>query len=109
MSNNINLSDITLQIQKYVRLLKQKEVTDNSSNFNYKSKSTLIDNDLRSNINKLTGDNKFNIQTLNDNSHNTPPLEYASEAYNHLSNVDNKQKVVIGYMHKNNKTYDVKA
>ena len=56
MSNNINLNDITLQIQKYVRLLKQKEVTDNNANFNYSSKNTLIDNDLRSNINKLTGD-----------------------------------------------------
>ena len=110
MSNNINLNDITSQIQEYVRVIKQRKAhTGSPSQFSAQNDFTFLNNDVRSNIHPLNGDNKFRIQKWSEDQNKAPLSKYASEAYAHLNEKDDKHKVVIDLMHKNNRNYDVKA
>lgn len=111
MNNTLNFRDITNQIQQYVKQIKNNKkenipttlsVTEDTSIFRYS-------NDLRSNINKLDGECKFNIQNITAEHNATTPLEYASEAYEHLDTLEDKHKVIIDFIHKNNRNFDVKA
>lgn len=108
MSNTLNLDEITSQIQRYIRQIKKNTALEQKENFAKDERFQVrIDNDLRSNINKLDGSNKFKIQNMLEQNVSSAPSEYAAEAYGHLSELDDKKKVIIDYMHKNNRNYDV--
>ena len=108
MVNTRQINELTTRIQHYVRLIKEKRNIETAEPFSVSIDNRVNhNNDLRTNINKLNGENKFNIQKLNTTSDTSAPTEYASEAYEHLSELDKKRRVVIDYMHKNNRNYDV--
>ena len=107
MNKPFQLNDITSQIQNYVRQIKQRK-TEGTFRVE-KEELSQINNDLKSNINKLNGSNKFKIQNMMETEHSSASSNYAAEAYNHLSDQDNKHKVVIDFMHKNNRNYDMKV
>ena len=111
MSENINLNNsVTAQIRQYVSRLKERKTETTTSSAVAPDDFILsLNNDLRSNINTLNGDNKFNIQQFALAEQNRTPAEYAADAYNHLSTLEQKHKVVIDFMHKNNRNFDVKA
>ena len=111
MNNTLNFQDITNQIQQYVKQIKNSKKeqisafstnTENKSIFHYT-------NDVRCNINKLNGESKFNIQNIVAENNITTSSEYASEAYEHLDSIEDKHKVIIDFIHKNNRNFDVKA
>ena len=106
MTNTLNLNEITQQIQKYVRLIKQQKSSSTSRIF-YPEESIFINNDVRSNIHQLDGNNKFNIML--EKSTSLTNLDYVTKAYEHLLKQEDKNKVVIDFMHKNNRNFDVKA
>ena len=108
MVNALNLNEITQQIQQYVRLIKQQKSSATGRIF-YSSEPSLFNNDLRSNIHKLDGNNKFNIQSMLEKSTSLTTFDYATKAYEHLLEQEDKNKVVIDFMHKNNRNFDVKA
>ena len=108
MANALNLNEITQQIQQYVHLIKQQKSAVTGDVF-HPSEPTFINNDLRSNIHKLDGSNKFNIQNMLEKNTSLTTLDYAAKAYEHLLKQEDKNKVVIDIMHKNNRNYDVKA
>lgn len=110
MSNTLNLNDITGRIRQYVSQIKEKR--GNSETASAKSVTadmTVFANDVRSNLHQLDGDSKFNIHSLT--ADNAPPIpsDYAAEAYGRLSASEEKHKVVIDIMHKNNRNFDVRA
>ncbi len=108
MTNTLNLNEITTQIQRYIRQIKKDKVSEQRDIYSSDERfHNRLDNDLRSNINKLNGGNKFNIQNMMEQNMSSAPSEYAAEAYTHLSELDDKKKVMIEYMHKNNRNYDV--
>jgi len=112
MSNTLNLNDITTQIRQYIRQIKENKKGEfNTILPEAKEKEyTHYSNDLRSNINRLDGNNKFSLHNItSEDRATTTGLEYASAAYNHLSSLEEKHKVVIDFMHKNNKNFDVKV
>ena len=111
MSENINLNNsVTAQIRQYVSRLKERKTEATTSSAVANDDFILsLNNDLRSNINTLNGDNKFNIQQFALAEQNRTPAGYAADAYNHLSTLEQKHKVVIDFMHKNNRNFDVKA
>ena len=108
-NNTLNLDDITSRIQQYVSKIKEHKA-DDTSKFSVNENQSLFSvfNDVRSNINKLDGGNKFNIQ-INNNEQVFASSDYAAEAYNHLNNLDDKQKVIIDFMHPNNNKFDFTA
>ena len=112
MNNTLNLNDITAQIRQYVRQIKENKKGEfNPSLSEVKEKEYIYySNDLRSNINKLDANNKFSLQNIaSEDTTTITELEYASSAYNHLSSLEDKHRVVIDFMHKNNRNFDVKA
>ncbi|MBR1605502.1 MAG: hypothetical protein IJ660_05305 [Alphaproteobacteria bacterium] len=108
MKTLVTLHDLTGQIQNYVRRIKARQSVAQSIIFEENHISLPQSQEIRSNINKLDGGNKFNIQTMvnSEKAHSTS-AEYAAEAYTHLAHLDNKNKVVIDFMHKNNRNYDI--
>ena len=108
-NNTLNLDDITSRIQQYVSKIKEHKA-DDKAKFSVDENQSLFSvfNDVRSNINKLDGGNKFNIQ-INNNNPVLASSDYAAEAYNHLNNLDDKQKVIIDFMHPNNNKFDFTA
>lgn len=111
MSENINLNNsVTAQIRQYVNRLKERKTEHTAPTATENDDFILsFNNDLRSNINALNGDNKFNIQQFALAEQSQTPAEYAAGAYNRLSTLEQKHKVVIDFMHKNNRNFDVKA
>jgi len=111
MKSVFNLSDLNWQIGQYVRRIKNRQTSaiDNYQNTFEEYSSPSHFNDLISNINKLDGKNKFNIQSMMNDTTALTPSAYAAQAYEHLSKQDDKNKVVIEIMHKNNRNYDVQA
>ena len=111
-NNTLNLNDITAQIKQYVRQIKDNKKSEFSPSLpdvEYK-RQIHYTNDIRSNINKLHGNNKFSLHNmLSSDTLVSTSAEYASEAYGHLSSIEEKHKVVIDFMHKNNKNFDLKA
>lgn len=109
MSNVLNLNDVTRQIQHYVRLIKnQRNVARPSDSFLDELPVVSLYNDLRSNINPLNGTSKFSLHSMSNNDSFASSL-YASEAYSHLESLQDKNKVVIDFMHKNNRNFDVQV
>ena len=110
MNNKLNLNDITLQIKQYIRQIKEKQSGEFNiavSDINDK-KSVCYYNDLRSNINKLDAGNKFSLQNIaSEEISDITDSEYVSAAYEHLSLLEEKHRVIIDFMHKNNKIFDV--
>lgn len=108
MADMLNLDKLTRQIQQYVQTIKQQKTASTERVF-HTSESSFINNDLRSNLNKLDGNNKFNIQNMLEKSTSLTSSNYVTKAYDHLSNQEDKNKIVIDFMHKNNRNFDVKA
>jgi len=111
-NNTLNLNDITAQIKQYVRQIKDNKKSDFFSSLPEieNQQPVYYTNDLRSNINKLNGGNKFSLHNITSADIMTgTSAEYASEAYEHLSSIEDKHKIVIDFMHKNNKNFDLKA
>ena len=107
MSTSLNLNDITNQIQHYVTLIKKQKLSDKPQFGSEETITVPITNDVRSNIHKLAGKNKFSIQQSLENNTILTSASYASKAYTHLNNLENKHKIVIDFMHKNNRNFDV--
>ena len=111
--NTLNLNDITAQIKQYVRQIKDNKKSDfaTSTLSEINSQPAILhSNDLRSNINKLDGSNKLSLHRMSsDDCMAITTAGYASEAYEHLSSIEDKHKIVIDFMHKNNKNFDLKA
>ena len=110
MNDALNLHDITTQIQHYVRLISQQK----SARFDRPTPIEeqvphYISNEVRSNINPLNGNNKFGILNMLGNHTGMTSPGYASEAYRHLSGLEDKNKVVIDFMHGNNQNFDIEA
>lgn len=110
MTDARHISELTSQIQRYVRLIKEKKGGQPVEKFSVTDTfQPQLNNDLRTNINKLDGNNKFSIQKLTEQNTFSAPTEYVAEAYEHLTEINDKKNVIIDYMHKNNRNYDVKA
>lgn len=111
MGGTLNLNDITGQIQRYVQLLKdRKKTTPTGETSSFAEWSPLPSyNELRSNINRLDGSSKFSIHNMLENHTVLTSSSYAAEAYSHLSDLEDKNKVVLDFMHKNNRNFDVSA
>lgn len=108
MKTLLTLHDLTGQIQNYVRRIKARQSAVQNASFEETIISYPTQKEIRSNIRKLDGENKFNIQTLvNDEKTNLTPVDYAAEAYTHLAHLEDKNKIVIDFMHKNNRNYDL--
>jgi len=108
MSNALNLNNITGQIEHYVNLIKAKKAqSENFSSSDYHQPTVIAVNDVRSNINPLNGKNKFSIHTMLENNTMFTSASYVAEAYNHLSPKEDRNKVLIDFMHKNNRNFDV--
>ena len=110
MSDSLNLNEITSQIQSYVRQLRNKRKTSQTFDLgNSQNQMTyfLQLNDVRSNIHSLAGQNKFNIQQMLELSSDMTSIGHVRAAYEYLTNVDEKHKVMIDFLHKNNRHYDV--
>lgn len=108
MKTLLTLHDLTGQIQTYVRRIKARQSTVQLPSFEETIISFPKQKEIRSNINKLDGSNKFNIQTLvNNEKINSAPVDYAAGAYEHLTHLEDKNKIVIDFMHKNNRKYDL--
>ena len=87
-NNTLNLNDITAQIKQYVRQIKDNKKSDFFSSLPEieNQQPVYYTNDLRSNINKLNGGNKFSLHNITSADIMTgTSAEYASEAYEHLS------------------------
>lgn len=110
MSNTLNLNDITYRIRQYVNQIKEKKGTFKTAAANDFIADTVVpSNDLRSNLHRLNGDSKFSIHNLTAENAPQVPSDYAAEAYAHLSASEERHKVVIDFMHKNNRNFDVRA
>lgn len=107
MSTSLNLNDITNQIQHYVTLIKKQKLSDKTHFGSEENFILPLANDVRSNIQKLAGKNKFGIQQILESNTVLTSASYVLEAYNHLNNLEDKHKVVIDFMHKNNHNFDV--
>ena len=111
MKTFLNINDLNGQIQQYIRRIKNKQSTQQIST-ELTADEVIIsyrNNDIRSNLNTLGGENKFNIQNMLENEQNIASPDYATGAYEHLTQGDGKNKIVIDFMHKNNRNFDVEA
>ena len=111
MKTFLNINELNGQIQQYIRRIKSKQSSQQISN-ELAADEVIIsyrNNDLRSNLNTLGVENKFNIQNMLENEANITSLNYVTGAYEHLTQSDDKNKIVIDFMHKNNRNFDVKA
>lgn len=109
MNNTLNLRDITTQIQQYVRKIKaDKQALQPPERDSY---STGYANELKYNLNFLNGSNKFSIQNFVNEASDASDVSvsYAAAAYNRLGNEEDKNKVLIDFMHEYNRNFDVKA
>ena len=113
MSKAVQLTEISRQIEQYVRRIKNRQNMPHLSSSNSSDgywNTPFPYNDLVSNINKLDGENKFNIQTMTSEFTGIFSTQYAATAYEHLSaQQEDKNKVIIDLMHKNNRKFDVQA
>lgn len=108
-NNTSNLRNITAQIQRYVRQIKaEKQFLQPQE---HESFSVSYANDLKYNLNFLNGNNKFSIHNFINETPNSTDISvsYAAAAYNHLSNEEDKNKILIDFIHEYNRNFDMKA